>query len=54
MPTLQPQVAHATLVPAEVVGQLVAKCALHLRAQQLGVVAEVALECVLIEHDAAV
>jgi len=37
------EVAHAALVPAEVVGDLVADGALDLGSQQLGVVAEVAL-----------
>ena len=52
MPSLQPEVAYSWLVPSEVVGHLVPQRALHLSAQQLGVVPEVALEGVLVEHDA--
>src|SRR5918997_897205 len=48
----EPELAHALLGPAEVMGELVAQRALDLAGEQLGVVAEVALERVLIDHDA--
>ena len=48
---LEAEAAHAGLVPAEVVGDLVADGALDLGAQELGVVAEVALERVLVDDD---
>ena len=50
--SLEAEIAHAGLVPAEVVSQLVAERPLDLRAEEIGVVAEVALERVLVEHDA--
>src|SRR5204862_6391806 len=46
------QAAHAVLIPAQVVGELVADGALDLRAEQLGIVAEVALQGVLVDDDA--
>jgi hypothetical protein len=49
--SLEAQVAHARLAPAEVVGQLVAQRSLDLGAQQLRVVSEVALERVLVDDD---
>jgi hypothetical protein len=48
---LEAEVLDAALVPAEVVRELVAEGALHLVAQEVGVVPEVALERVLIDHD---
>src|SRR4051812_35584438 len=46
------QVTYPALIPAEVVAELVAHDALDLRSQQLGVVAEVALQRVLVDDDA--
>src|SRR5680860_626698 len=47
----EPEVAHAALVPAEMVGDLVADRALDLSPQQLGVVAEIAFQRVAVDHD---
>src|SRR3954468_19213431 len=49
---LQPEAANALLAPADVVRELVAERPLDLPAQYLPVPAEVALEGVLVEHDA--
>ena len=49
---LEAEVAHPGLIPAQVVGQLVAHGALDLRPEQLGIVAEVALQGVLVDDDA--
>src|SRR5437870_942921 len=46
------EAAHPALSPAQVVGQLVAHGALDLRPQQLGIVAEIALQRVLVDDDA--
>src|SRR5262245_677448 len=50
-PASEAQPANPALVPAEMVGDLVAHGPLDLGAQQLGVVPEVALEGVLVDHD---
>src|SRR3954447_11236266 len=48
---LEPQAAYAGLVPAEVVGDLVAHGSLDLLREQLGLPAEVAHEGVLVDDD---
>ena len=50
----RPEPAHALLVPAEMVGELVADGARDLRPEQLGVVAEVAQQRVAEDHDPVV
>src|SRR3954462_14017667 len=49
---LEPEVAHAELVEADVVGELVAHGARDLVAQQVGVVSEVAAQGVAVDDDA--
>src|SRR6266511_1137199 len=46
------EAAYPGLIPAQVVGQLVAYRALNLRPQQIGIAAEVALQRVLVDDDA--
>src|SRR3954451_11388194 len=48
---LEPEAAHARLVPAEVVGHLVANRPLDLLAEYLRIPAEVPHERVLVDHD---
>ena len=50
-PGSESEAADAALVPAEVVGELVAQGPLDLAGEQLAVVAEVALEGVAVDHD---
>jgi len=45
------EAAYAALIPAQVVGELVAHGALDLRSQQLGIVAEVPFQRVLVDDD---
>src|SRR5205823_8840658 len=48
----EPEAAHAALSPAQVVCELMPHRALDLRAQEVGVAPEVALERVLVDDDA--